>query len=221
MEVRIMRNKLMKLSVLLLALMMVFAFSGCSKADEEPAGDAAEEVEETAEEESAPVMIGAEYGYAGEDPVEAEVYRYLVEVVAKDYDEADVSIPTVQIVHEDLSQENEATVWGDFWIEKYNIEGDTLKCVSGGNYPGVMHLSKNGDEYEVTSFDVVADGGEFESSAKELFGDSYEDFMKVYGDSDARQELRKITVSDYVNMNGLEVTKLQDEGWDPVDLYLQ
>ena len=84
-----------------------------------------------------------------------------------------------------------------------------------------MHLSKNGDEYEVTSFDVVADGGEFESSAKELFGDSYEDFMKVYGDSDARQELRKITVSDYVNMNGLEVTKLQDEGWDPVDLYLQ
>lgn len=221
MEVRNVRNKLMKLSVLLLALMMVFALSGCGKTEEEPVEEATEEIEETAEEEAVPEMIGAEYGYAGEDPIEAEVYRYMVEVVAKEYDATDVSIPTVQIVHEDLTQEDEVVVYGDFWIDNYNIEGDTLKAVSGGNYPGVMHLSKSGDDYEVTSFDVVADGGDFESSAKELFGDSYEDFMKVYGDSDARQELRKITVSDYVNMNGLEVTKFQDEGWDPVDLYLQ
>ena len=32
-------------------------------------------------------------------------------------------------------------------------------------------------------------------------------------------ELRKITVSDYVNLNGLDVNYYQDHGWDPVELY--
>ena len=36
--------------------------------------------------------------------------------------------------------------------------------------------------------------------------------------SDARNELRKITVSDFVNLNGLEYKYYQDEGWDPVEL---
>ena len=43
--------------------------------------------------------------------------------------------------------------------------------------------------------------------------------MKVYSDSDARAENRKITVSDFVNLNGLEFKYYQDEGWDPVELY--
>ena len=90
--------------------------------------------------------------------------------------------------------------------------------MSGGNYPGVMHLTKDGDGYAVTSFDVVADGSDFEASAKELFGDSYDDFMAVYSDDEARAELRKTTVSDYVSMNDLEVTQYQDYGWDPIEL---
>ena len=43
--------------------------------------------------------------------------------------------------------------------------------------------------------------------------------MKVYSDSDANEENRKITVSDYVNFNNLDVKYYQDEGWDPVELY--
>jgi hypothetical protein len=43
--------------------------------------------------------------------------------------------------------------------------------------------------------------------------------MKIYSDSDLRNELRKVTVTDYVNLNGLSVTKFQDEGWDPVEIY--
>ena len=43
--------------------------------------------------------------------------------------------------------------------------------------------------------------------------------MRVSSDSDERDELRKITVSDYVNLNGLSVTQYQDEGWDPIELY--
>ena len=74
------------------------------------------------------------------------------------------------------------------------------------------------DDYKVTAFDVVADGGAFEESAKELFGDKYEDFMAVYSNSDAKDEVRKATVTDYVNFNNLDVKYYQDEGWDPVEL---
>jgi len=168
-------------------------------------------------EEVVDFIDGAAYGYAGDDPVEAACYEYMVETVSKNYDAADVSIPTVVIVHEDMTAEDEVLVYGDFWIDNYKIDGDTLKAVSGGNYPGCMHVSKS--DYTVTAFDVVADGGKFESSAKEIFGDSYDDFMKVYGDSDALAESRKITVSDYVNLNKLDINYYQDEGWDPVELY--
>ena len=83
----------------------------------------------------------------------------------------------------------------------------------------MFHLKKDGENYTVDHFDVVADGAGFDASAHELFGEYYEDFMKVYSDSDARDELRKITVTDYVYYNDLPVTQYQDEGWDPVELY--
>ena len=166
-----------------------------------------------------PEFEGAAYGYGGTDPVEVAVYKYIVEELSKHYGEAEVNIPTVSIVAVDDSKADEVIVYGDFWIENYNIDGDTLKCVSGGNYPGVMHLKKDGDKYEVSKMDMVPDGSDFDGGAKKLFGTYYEDFMKVYSDQDARDELRKITVSDYVNLNGLSVTQYQDEGWDPVELY--
>ena len=169
------------------------------------------------DEEVVDYIDGAAYGYAGDDPVEAACYQYMAEVIGPQYAEAEISIPTVIIVHEDLTPEDEVLVYGDFWVENYNIEGDTLKNVSGGNHPGCMHVSKS--DYTVTAFDQVEDGGNFESSAKEIFGDAYDDFMKVYGDSEAREENRKITVSDYVNLNSLDIKYYQDEGWDPVELY--
>ncbi|MBQ3369655.1 MAG: hypothetical protein IJG48_01405 [Mogibacterium sp.] len=168
-------------------------------------------------EEVVDLIDGKAYGYGGDDPVEAACYEYMVETVAKSYDATDVSIPCVSIINVDYTPENEILAAGDFWVYNYNIDGDTLKCVSGGNYPGVMHVSK--DDYKVTAFDVVADGGAFEESAKELFGDNYDAFMAAYSDSDANEENRKITVSDYVNFNNLDVKYYQDEGWDPVELY--
>ena len=182
---------------------------------------AAEATDEQAADEVAaePEVDGSAYGYAGSDPVEAAVYKYMVEEVSKNFEAADVSIPVVQIVHVDYTNPDEVLVAGDFWIENYTISGDTLECVSGGNFPGVMHVSKVGDSYAVSSFDMVADGSEFESSAQELFGENYDAFMEVYSNDDAREELRTITVSDYVNLNGLDITQYQDYGRKPVELY--
>lgn len=161
---------------------------------------------------------GAAYGYAGTDPVEAAVYRYLVVEVSQYYEKAEVSIPVVQIVHVDDTNPDEVAVYGSFWIENYNIKGDTLECVSGGSHPGVMHLRKDGGSYVVSSFDVVADGADFDASARELFGEYYDAFAAVLSDSETREAVRTATISDYVNLNGLAVTQYQDYGWDPVQL---
>lgn len=168
-------------------------------------------------EDASAAVDGAAYGYAGDDPVELACYKYMAETIGKEYGSGEISIPTVEIIHQDNTPEDEVLVYGDFWVENYNVNGDVLECVSGGNHPGCMHVSKA--DNTVTAFDQVADGGDFEPSAKEIFGDNYDAFMKVYSDSDARDELRKITVSDYVNLNGLDVTQYQDYGWDPVELY--
>ena len=199
--------------ILMTALVMAFGISACG-AKEEAAVE--EENVATEDTESEPEVDGTAYGYAGSDPVEAAVYKYLAEEVSKDYDDAEVHIPTVNIVHIDFTPKDEILVYGDFWIENYNVEGDTLKCASGGHYPGMMQVSK---DYVVTDFKQAADGEDFDSSAKEIFGDYYDDFMKIYSDSDLRNELRKVTVTDYVNLNGLSVTQYQDEGWDPVEIY--
>ena len=168
-------------------------------------------------EEVVDLVDGAAYGYGGDDPIEAACYAYMAETVSKDYEAAEYSIPTVNIVHEDLTQEDEYLVYGDFWIENYNGDDDVLKCVSGGNYPGCMHVSK--DDYTVTAFDVVADGGNFDASAKEIFGENYDSFVTEHGDDESNKERRKVTVSDYVNLNNLGFKYYQDEGWDPVELY--
>lgn len=199
--------------ILMTALVMAFGISACGTKEEAAVEEENVAIEDT---ESEPEVDGTAYGYAGSDPVEAAVYKYLAEEVSKDYDDAEVHIPTVNIVHIDFTPKDEILVYGDFWIENYNVEGDTLKCVSGGHYPGMMQVSK---DYVVTDFKQAADGEDFDSSAKEIFGDHYDDFMKIYSDSDLRNELRKVTVTDYVNLNGLSVTQYQDEGWDPVEIY--
>jgi len=168
-------------------------------------------------EEVVDFVDGAAYGYAGDDPYEAACYEYMAEVIGKQYAEAEISIPTVNIVKTDDTAEDEVLMYGDFWVENYNVNGDTLECVSGGNHPGVMHVSKT--DYTVTAFDQVADGEAWEESAKELFGDAFDDFFAVSSDTEARDELRRITVSDYVTMNGLDINYYHDEGWDPVELY--
>ena len=198
--------------LLMLTLAVTFSFTACGSDEEAPAA----EPEETTEEAAEPEVDATKYGYGGTDPVEAAVYQYMVEEVSKSYDKTDVSIPTVSIVHVDYAPEDEILVYGDFWIDNYNIKGDTLRDISGGNYPGVIHLSK---DYVVTAFDQVADGGDFDASAKELFGDYYDDFIAVYNDSDARAELRRATVTDYVNFNGLDVKQYKDKGWPAVELY--
>ncbi len=216
-----MKKKLM----ILLGIITVIACIGltaCGGSDTEAEDQATEpetEAEEFVEVES---IDGSVYGYAGEDVVEATVYEYVATELAGGFEleEGMVSIPTVTIIDKIENEDDSVDVLGDFWVDNYTIEGDTLMNQSGGNFPGKMHVVKDGDSYKVESFEQVGDGDQFEPTAKEIFGDKYDAFMKVNADNEAREALRAETVATFVKANNLAVTKYQDYGWDPVELEL-
>ena len=177
---------------------------------------------EDTEAAAAPAVDASKYGYTGDDPAIAAVYKYLAEDVAATYQPGKKikSVPVVLVVAEKDGTDCTTEVYGDFWVNNYKKKGKTLKCVSGGNHPGVMHVTQDGDTYTVTGFDQVADGGDFEPSAKEIFGDDYDAFMEINSDSDAIEKERAKVLADYVKANDLNVKKYKDPGWKPVKLEL-
>lgn len=213
-----------KLMILLSMLMVVWCIglTACGGSEAENTDDTESEAIE--EETAAPTVFWGGYGYMGDDPVEGAVYEYMATVVPEQYEveEGMVSIPVVKIINRVDNEDGSVDVYGVFEVYNYTVEGDTLVCQSGGSHPGKMHLVKDEDaqaeEYKVESFDQVGDGSEFEPTAKEIFGDKYDAFMKFYSDDEAKAALRTETIANYVQATGLEVTKYQDYGWDPVDI---
>lgn len=150
--------------------------------------------------------------------IEQAAGDYLVSEMGKHYDKADASIPTVYIIRAEVAENGDVTAYGDFWLENYDIKGDTLEFTSGGNYPGVMYMTKDGDKYTVTKFDQVEDGSDYPKSAKKLFGEYYEAFSKYQSDEEAKAATRGQQIANYVKEHNLKVTQYKDYGWDPVAL---
>ena len=139
--------------------------------------------------------------------------RYLVEEIGRYYAQGEHCVPLRNIVAVDESHAEDILVWGDFWVFNYNQEGDTLKCISGGSHPGLMHMRQTEKGYEVTAFDRVADGSDFLPSAKKIFGDRYDAFQTMYSDDVAREKLRSEGLAAHARQKGLAVTLYQDYGW--------
>lgn len=204
----------------IITVMACIGLTACGGGEsEEPATEPAQEPETEAAE---PAADYSAYGYTGEDPVEGAVYEYMATEITQQYEvgEGIISIPTVAIVDRIENEDGSVDVAGLFQLDNYTVEEDTLMSQSGGEHPGKMHLVRDGDVYKVDEFERVGDGSDFEPTARKIFGDKYEDFMKIESDDKAKQALRTETVANYVKANGLAVTKYQDYGWDPVELPL-
>ena len=143
---------------------------------------------------------------------------YLVNVIGKNYAEAEYCITSPFIVSTDNGNKYDVLVWGDFWVFNYDLSGDTLKTVSGGNHPGLMHLKRTDSGYEVTSFEEVEDGTVNLESSKRIFGDNYEAFCEINSNQEKREDIRLHFVADYVKKHNLPVKMLQDYGWPAVAL---
>ncbi len=139
--------------------------------------------------------------------------RYLADVFGKQYAEGEHCVPMHNIVAVDERNVADILVWGDYWVFNYNQEGDTLKCVSGGSHPGLMHLQQTDKGFEVTAFDQVEDGSSFLPTAQKIFGDKYEAFQAINSDDKKREKLRADVLSAYVKKHNLTATMYQDYGW--------
>ena len=157
------------------------------------------------------------YYYIGHDDIEARVYNYLSQNVGNVLAPDQICIPVCNILKVDDTDKNDIKVYGDFWVFDYELEGDTLMCVAGGDYPGCIHLKETEHNYEVTGYDMVEDGSGYTESAKKIFGDLYDKFTEVQSDTAARDAKRREIIKDYVHANYLDKIKYyKDYGWDAV-----
>ena len=141
------------------------------------------------------------------------INQYLVEEFGKHYAEGEHCVPIHSIVAVDERNAEDILIWGDFWVFNYNQVGDTLKCVSGGSHPGLMHVTQTVNGLEVTGFDQVEDGSRYMLTAKEIFGDKYDAFQSINSDEKKREKLRAEGLARYVKEQGLSATMYQDYGW--------
>ena len=139
--------------------------------------------------------------------------RYLVDEIGKQYAKGEHCVPFHHIVAVDERNADDILIWGDFWVFNYNQVGDTLKCVSGGSHPGLMHVAQTENGFKVTAFEQVEDGSNFLPSAKKIFGDKYDAFQAINSDEKNREILRAEVLGNYVKNHGLSVTLYQDYGW--------
>ena len=152
-----------------------------------------------------------------ETPIETNYFpaidRYLVNEIGKQYSPGEHCVPIHSIVTVDERNGDDILVWGDFWVFNYNQVGDTLKCVSGGSHPGLMHIRQTEKGFEVTGFDQVEDGSNNLPSAKKIFGDKYDAFHAINSDAEAREKLRAEGLAVYAKTHDISVTMYQDYGW--------
>ena len=139
--------------------------------------------------------------------------RYLADSIGSQYAKGEYCVPFHSIVGVDERNADDILVWGSFWVFNYNQVGDTLKCVSGGSHPGLLHIRQTEKGFEVTAFDQVEDGSRYLPTAKKIFGDKFDAFKTINSDEKNRERLRAEGLATYAKKNGLAVTLYQDYGW--------
>ena len=145
--------------------------------------------------------------------VRQAISDYLVNEIGSQYRQGELCIPTLMMVYEE-----DERVWGDFWVFWYNVSGDTLKCVSGGNHSGMMTLSKEDGSYKVTAFEQTVDGAGNDASAKRIFGEHYDIYQNMHSSQSVREAVRQEQLYEYVKRNNLTYRYFQDYGWPAVEL---
>ena len=140
-----------------------------------------------------------------EQAIRQAISDYLLREVAPYYRQGEICVPSLMMVHE-----TDSCVWGDFWVFWYNISGDTLKTVSGGNHAGRMTISEAGDSLYVAGFGQTEDGAGNDASARRIFGSHYDIYQNMHSNESVREAVRREQLSEYVQQNNLNVRYYQD-----------
>jgi hypothetical protein len=156
--------------------------------------------------------------YREEEAVRNAIGDYLVKEIGSQYLQGQICIPVVMFVAAEEVGDNTARFFGDFWVDWYNKEGNTLKTVSGGNHSGCMTLSRQGDKLVVTGFEQTVDGAGNDPSARRIFGEHYDIYHNIHSNQDVRDAARKEAIRNYCRRNKIEAKYYQDYGWPAVEI---
>lgn len=143
---------------------------------------------------------------------------YLVREIGPQYAQGEWCIPVLMIAAVEDCETEIARVWGDFWVYWYNISGDTLKTVSGGNHSGCMLICAGEPLFDVCAFKQTVDGAGNDQSAREIFGSHYDIYQNMHGNDNVREAARKEQLQYYVRRHNLPFRYYQDYGWPAVEL---
>ncbi len=152
-----------------------------------------------------------------EQAIRNAMSNYLIDNIGIHYQKGQLCIPTLMIVAEE-EVGKDTHVWCDCWISWYNVSGDTLKTVSGGNHSGRMTIQYTDGTPKVTAFEQTTDGAGNIPSAKRIFGKHYDIYQNMHSNQDVREAVRKEQLKQYVLTHNLTVRCYQDYGWQPVEL---
>ena len=153
-----------------------------------------------------------------EQAVRQAMSDYLVKEIGVHYLQGQLCIPTLLIVAEEEVDSTQGRVWCDCWVDWYNVAGDTLKTVSGGNHAGCMTIQERDGKPMVTAFEQTEDGARFQPSAKRIFGQHLDVFQNMNSNREVREAARREQLGEYVKRHKLSVRYYQDAGWDAVEL---
>ena len=149
-----------------------------------------------------------------EQALRQAISDYLADEIGSQYLQGELCLPTLMMV-----SENDSCVWGDFWVFWYNVSGDTLLTVSGGNHAGLMTIRYDNDRPSVASFEQTEDGAGNDASARRIFGDHYDIYMNMHSNREVREAIRQEQLSEYVQAQNLPYRYYRDYGWPAVKLY--
>ena len=138
---------------------------------------------------------------------------YLVREIGVKYLQGEFCIPTLMMVAEE-----DTMVYGDFWIFWYNLSGDTLKTVSGGNHVGRMTIAYHDGQPVVAAFEQTVDGAGNDASAKRIFGSHYDIYQNMHSNADVREAVRREQLGEYIHRHNIPARYYQDFGWPAVEL---
>ena len=165
------------------------------------------------------------YQYTGTDPIEkaaADFAVWLAEEIDYYQEDGDVFIPAPVILKVKKTDDDHAKVYGNFWAMNYTLRGDVLVCGSGGEAPGILELTRDGEDWTVTSYELAGDGEDYWADILR-FCEGDEELADLYGSTtdvteDPLKTVRYDYIAEYVRQNNLPVTAFQDEYWDPIPL---
>lgn len=165
------------------------------------------------------VVVLTEYVYTGDNKVVKAIYEYMRDDYFEMFMPDLVMIPAY-VIYEEVDAGDEYLVFGNFYIHGYRLTGGILEAESGASMPGVAHLKKTQDGYEVIQMEFAGDGEMYDADIKEFTKDYPEVYDKYFEYNPERdQDIRTEYIRKYVMDNNLDIQYYKDYGWDPIKIF--